>query len=81
MSMSPEVLEESRKMRRLRILVDLTTNLLIQEPLTIDEAYALVGSLRTTALTLFPGKQDTFDIILQPRFNRLIRDRFRRVIS
>ena len=81
MPMTPEVMEESRKIRRLRIMVDLTTNVLLQQPMTVDEAYALVASLKNAALALFPDKQETFDIVLQPRFDRLIRERFRTAIS
>jgi len=33
-----------------------------------------VAATRRRALELFPGKEDTFDLILAPRFARLIRE-------
>ena len=54
-----QVLEEDKKMRRLRIIVDLTAVLLAQEKLTMDEALDLMNATRRTVLRLFPVRRST----------------------
>ncbi|RJP73367.1 MAG: hypothetical protein C4532_04480 [Candidatus Abyssobacteria bacterium SURF_17] len=68
--------EEERKMRLLRVIVDLTAAVLAQERLSIDEALDLVNGTRRTVLRLFPGKEETYHIIYGRRFERILRDRF-----
>jgi hypothetical protein len=71
---SQAVAEEQARARRLRVIVDLTTAVLMQGRLTRDEARDLVSAVRQRALELFPDKGDTYDLILAPRFERLIRE-------
>ena len=66
------VADESRRARTLRMIVDLTCSVLMQGRLTRPEAEALVAAARQRALELFPDKGSTFDLILAPRFARLI---------
>lgn len=66
--------EEDRRARQLRVIVDLTSSVIVQGGLSLAEAEALVAATRRRALELFPGKEDTFDLILAPRFARLIRE-------
>ena len=68
------VAEEQGRVRRLRVMVDLTTAVLMQGRLTPDEAHALVDATRQRALELFPDKEETYELILAPRFARLIRE-------
>ena len=64
----PAIVEEERRLRRLRFLVDLTTGVLYQDPsLNLKEARQLVDGLRKAILKLFPGKEKTFEIVLRPR--------------
>jgi hypothetical protein len=56
------------------MIVDLTSSVLMQGGIDRTEAEALVAATRRRALELFPGKEDTFDLILAPRFARLIRE-------
>ena len=69
-----DVTEEHRRSRQLRILVDLTCNVIAQGRLTRAEAQDLVDAARRRILELFPGKEDTFDLVLAPRFARLINE-------
>lgn len=69
-------LEEDKKMRRLRIIVDLTASVLAQEKLTVDEALDLINGTKKMVLRLFPGKEEAFDIIYGTRFSRILRERF-----
>jgi hypothetical protein len=68
--------EEERKMRRLRIMVDLTAAVLAQEKLSIDEALDMMNATRRAVLRLFPGKESTYDIIYGKRFERILKARF-----
>jgi hypothetical protein len=68
------IVEESRRARQLRTIVDLTSSVIAQGGLSRAEADALVAATRRRALELFPGKDDTFDLVLAPRFARLIRE-------
>jgi hypothetical protein len=69
-------LEENKKMRRLRVIVDLTAGVLTVERLTIDEALDLVNATRHAVLRLFPGKEETYDMIYTRRFARIMKERF-----
>ncbi len=69
--------EEKKKIRRLRVLVDLTTSVLYQDAaLTLEEAQQLVRGAEKAILKMFPDKQQTFDIVLRPRFERILRERW-----
>lgn len=71
-----EVREENRKVRRLQIVVDLVTSVLRQSDVPIEEAAAIVASTRRFALNLFPDKGETYDLIYQPRFQRLLSEKY-----
>jgi len=73
------VLDEERKMRHLRVIVDLTAAVLSQEKITIDEALDLINGTKRAVLSLFPDKEHTFDIIYGKRFERILRERFKSV--
>ena len=66
--------EEARRLRLLRMVVDLTCNVLMQGQLSHDEAEDLVSAARRRALELFPDKEATYELILAPRFARLVRE-------
>ncbi len=68
--------EEGRRMRRLRLLVDLATVVVRERPLSRDEALQVVEHLRDHVVSLFPDKGEVFDLIYRPRFGRLIDERF-----
>jgi hypothetical protein len=69
-----DLAEEDRRARQLRLIVDVTSSVIMQGGIDGKEAEALVAATRRRALELFPGKEDTFDLILAPRFARLIRE-------
>ncbi len=69
--------EEKENIRRLRCLVDLTTSVLYQDySLTLEEARQVVENTEKIILKMFPDKQQTFDIVLLPRFERILRERW-----
>lgn len=63
---------ETARARLLRITVDITRAFIEQGEMTRAEAEALVRKTRNRAMELFPDKADVFDLILAPRFARLI---------
>lgn len=66
------IADETRRARILKMVVDLTTNVLVQGGLTRAEAEDIVAAARQRALELFPGKEETWDLVLAPRFARLM---------
>ena len=72
-----EILEEQKKINRLRFLVDFTISVILQGNLPLERAQRLVEGLKKHAVTLFPGKEDTFELIYRPRLNRAIMERYK----
>ena len=72
-----EIDEESRRVRRLRIVVHLSLSLIAQGDLPLEEAQEIAAATRRMALTLFPGKDDVYDLIFRPKFKQLIADVYR----
>lgn len=73
-----EVREEQRKIRRLQLMMDMVMSVISQDAsLTIDEAAELVADSRRAALAMFPDKELAYNIIYKPRFQRLMRERYR----
>jgi len=77
MANQEEILEENRKVRRLQIVVDLVLNLVAQSDIPVEEASELVARTRQFALNLFPDKELAYDIIYQPKFKRLMAEKYR----
>ena len=77
--MSPaEQAEEQRLLRRLQMMMNLVMQTIAQDrSLSIDEASQMIADSRRAALAMFPGKELAYDLIWRPRFQRLMRERFR----
>lgn len=45
--------------------------------LTIDEAAQMIADSKKAALAMFPDKELAYNLIWRPRFQRLMRERFR----
>lgn len=71
-----EVAEENRRIRRLRFLVDFWLQLIMQADLSRDEALQVVEHVKKQACSLFPGKEETFELIYRPRFMRIIEEEY-----
>jgi hypothetical protein len=71
-----EVKEENRRIRYLRFLVDFSVLSIQQGDLSCEQAVKLVEDVKRAACNLFPGKEETFELIYRPRFNRVIQERF-----
>jgi hypothetical protein len=66
------ILEEQRRADALRRTVDVACAFLRQAGLPREEGEAVVALARERALALFPGKEDVFDLVLAPRFARIL---------
>ena len=64
--------EESRLIRRLRILVRLTLDTIATGDLSAEEAAGMIAATRRAALEMFPGKECAFDLIYRPQFQRMM---------
>ena len=72
-----EIDEESRRIRRLRILVRLTIETIADGDLSPEEAAGMVAAVRRAALEMFPGKERAFDLIYRPQFQRVMHAMYR----
>jgi hypothetical protein len=72
------VLEEAKLIRRLQMMMNMVMQVIAQDAtLTVDDASAMIADARSAALAMFPDKELAYDLIWRPRFQRLMRERFR----
>jgi len=70
--------EEQRLIRRLQMMMNMVMQVIAQDgSLSVDEASQMIADARGAALAMFPGKELAYDLIWKPRFQRLMRERFR----
>ncbi len=70
------IIEEEKKMQRLKWVVDLTAAILMQSDMTLHESLALMDNTKKAVLSLFPDKEFLYDLIYTPRFRRILDERF-----
>jgi len=73
-----DILEEERKLRRLRFVADFALEFIRTQDISHDHAIHIVEGVRKQALVLFPGKEETFDLIYAPRFKRALNEKYKR---
>lgn len=72
------VLEESKLIRRLQMMMNMVMQVIAQDAsITVEDASQMIADARAAALAMFPGKELAYDLIWRPRFQRLMRERFR----
>jgi len=70
--------EEQKLIRRLQMMMNMVMQVIAQDSsLSIDDASQMIADSRKAALAMFPGKELAYDLIWRPRFQRLMRERFR----
>ena len=70
--------EEAKLIRRLQMMMNMVMQVIAQDgTLTVDDASQMIADARTAALAMFPDKELAYDLIWRPRFQRLMRERFR----
>ncbi len=76
MATSEEIAQENKKIRFLRLLVDFSIHLILQGDLPLEEALKVVEGVKGHACRLFPGKEETFELIYRPRFRRILMEKY-----
>ena len=77
-SSAEERAEEQKLIRRLQMMMNMVMQVIAQDAsLTVDDAAQMIADSRKAALAMFPGKELAYDLIWRPRFQRLMRERFR----
>ena len=70
--------EEGKLIRRLQMMMNMVMQVIAQDSsLSIDEAAQMIADSKKAALAMFPDKELAYEIIWRPRFQRLMRERFR----
>lgn len=72
-----EIDEESRRIRRLQVVVRLALGIIAQGGIPYEEASELAAATRNVALTLFPEGGETYDLLYRPKFQRLLWEVYR----
>lgn len=75
MSLSHDVVDEQLRMGRLRRVVDLTAYWLEKGSFSHEEALSIIEHARGEILKLCPGKEDAFELLIRPRFLRILSER------
>ena len=77
-SAAEERAEEQKLIRRLQMMMNMVMQVIAQDAsLSVDDAAQMIADSRKAALAMFPGKELAYDLIWRPRFQRLMRERFR----
>lgn len=76
MATSEEIAQENKKIRFLRLLVDFSMHFILQSDLSFEEALKVVEDVKGHACRLFPGKEETFELIYRPRFRRILVEKY-----
>jgi hypothetical protein len=70
-----DILDEQVRINRLRMLSDLTAYRLRHKTMSRADALELIQQTREQVLALFPDKGEVFELVLRPRFLRMLNDR------
>jgi len=76
--MSPhphDIREEQIRMVRLRVYIDLISYRLGHVPMSRQDALQMIERARQEILELCPGKESVFELVLRPRFLRILNER------
>ncbi len=74
MATNEELRDEERRVRHVRMIVDLTCSVIMQGRIARAEAQALVTAARQRILELFPGRDETYELLYARRFQRLVEE-------
>jgi hypothetical protein len=72
MASAEAIRDEQRRVRRVQAIAHVTTSLLMQARLSRSDGEALVAYARERILELFPGRDETYEILYGRRFRRLL---------
>ena len=64
--------DEASRAQKIRQVVDIATNLIMQSSMTRRDAESLVAVVRERVLVLFPEGDETYELVYAPMFKRLL---------
>jgi len=70
-----DIVDEQLRMGRLKRVVDITAYWLEQGSFSHEEALSIIDHARNEILKLCPGKDEVFDLVIRPRFLRILDER------
>lgn len=70
-----DILDEQLTMTRVRRVVDVTAYWLEHASLSHEEALSVIEHAREEILKLCPSKGEVFELVLRPRFMRVLSER------
>jgi len=74
---APSAFFERRRLRRVRMIVELTLNLISSDrTVSHREARCLVECARKAILDLFPGFEERYSRVVEPHFMRVLQQRW-----
>jgi len=69
--------EEDRSLRKLRLMVDITAQVLAEDrDLTLCTGLRLIEALRNASQRMFPANHSTFELVIRPRLEKILMERF-----
>ena len=73
---------ERRRLRRIRMIVELTHNLIsTDQTVSHREARSLVNCARKAILDLYPGFEERYDRLVRPHFERVLHARWPKEVA
>ena len=70
--------EEAYRIQRMQRMISMVEQVILRERnLPVERASALVADARRAALAMFPDKMQAFDMLVWPRLQRTMRERYR----
>ena len=70
-----DIIDEQLRMNRLRRVVDVTAYWLEQGSFSREEALSIIEHACGEILKLCPGKDEVFELVIRPRFLRILNER------
>jgi hypothetical protein len=67
-----EIQDERRRERHVRLIADFTCTVIMQTRMARTDAEGLVQAARSRILELFPGREETYELLYAPRFRRIL---------
>ncbi len=75
MNIQLDIIDEQLRMGRLKRAVDITAYWLEQGSFSHEEALSIIEHARREILQLCPGKEEVFELVIRPRFLRILNER------
>lgn len=72
MATPDQIQDEERRARQVRMIADFTCSVIAQQRMAREEAEELVRAARARILDLFPGRDETYELLYAPRFRRVL---------